>query len=305
MTDPKIFDSFKRLSILLTGLTGSGKTTQIGQFASRYRQETGKLTRLYTGDFGGLESIAGIVAAGTIDVVAHSDTPDMDPFLWAERAVRGMVVKDGKWVNGIDPKVGAYAFDSATQFGQRMGEAIKQSHADPKAVGIGTKAFVYDIGTGEDVLHIANLDKSHYGTVQSRLESLMKLSQNLPGHLLWTAGMRRLDQDGDTKSPIVGPDLFGKALITQAPSWFKYTFPLIKVSQMGLPTKHVMYLVSQQDPNFGGAMVLANARIPLGGRETAPVPQVLDPADIVEALKLLAARQVAAKAEEMGKVKVG
>jgi len=297
-----IFGVFKRLTILLTGLTGSGKTTQIGLFASRLRQETGLLTRLYTGDYGGLDSILPIVDAGTIQVCAHSDTPDMDPFLWSERAARGMVVKDRTWVSGLDPKIGCYAFDSATQIGHKLGQRIRTSHADPTQVGIGAKAFINDIGSGEDALHVASLDKSHYGMVQTRLEDLIKVSQSLPGHLIWTAGMRRLDQDQDTRAPIAGPDLFGKALITAAPSWFKYTFPLVKATQMGSPTRHLLYMVSQSDANFGGAMVLANARIPLGGRDSSPVPQILDPADVVLALELLAKRQQAARAEEMKKV---
>jgi energy-coupling factor transporter ATP-binding protein EcfA2 len=304
----KIFDTFPRITLLLTGITGSGKTTQIGQLAKRLWEEKQLKTRLYSCDFGGADSIPD---APFIQV--ESLPANYDPFVWSQRVVQGYVLRDGKWTRDVTG-IGLWAFDSATQLGQRMGQTVRESHAQygsakdeegkkkPKGskVGIGASAFVTTLGDGEETFNIASLDKSHFGIVQNRLEDLIKTSQNLPGHLVWTAGLRRLDADDDLKVPLAGPDLFGRALILQAPSWFKYTFPIMRnILPDGLP-EHVLYIVSQPDQTVGGALVLANARIPMEGKDSAPVTPIVAPASVVVAFEMLAKRQQAAAAALKG-----
>jgi hypothetical protein len=293
---PNFMDVYTEpIRILLIGLTGTGKTTLIGELAKHIYLTKGKRTVLNVIDRGTPESIQHLIDAGII-ITNYLGT--RDPFIWLDRATRGQIVDktSGKWIAAPDD-VELYAFDSASGAGEEQLKAMRDSQKTDSPIG--PKAYTFSIREGDQTMTVGTSDKSHYGITQGRIvDAMWESDNNIKKHIIWTAGLRRVDQDDDTKLPLLGPDLAGKALVGTAPRWFKYTWCLTATSSSGHPNRHVLHLASYQDMQMAGSQVVGNARVPQDGKDFK-IPAEIEPASLVKALGYLAGRKLAAKAEIM------
>jgi GTPase SAR1 family protein len=276
-------------TILLYGRTGSGKTTQIGRLAEKVYQDSKgtKVTRLYSADSGGFDTIQPYIDLGVIELVERGTT---DPWIWLEKSVNGCV-RDGQKFR-LDPvansKVGLWVFESA----QSNAKALKSNMEQKAAMGINVGG---DTNTTFEVTDAASGEKLKIGTTkgfqkfsipQDRVYQAMLTSHKLPGdYVMWTAGVSKDDDEINTNK-VVGPDVLGKALTTQLPQDFNYTFRIDVIAAQGsTPPRHILYLGPSQDLSSGNAMALGNIRRPLDAGDLKKL--TVEPADIVEALRLV------------------
>lgn len=279
-----------RDSILEFGDTGDGKTVQFGELARSGFLTHGQKSRLYTWDEGGYRSIMPLVRKGIIDVV---DCRGLSaPFDYLDKASQGLILdREQKWVK--DPLVGdlyAIGFEGLTE----GGDLLMREMSDMSAKGInigGAGAFNFTNGT----LKVGSNNQSHYGQAQSHLSAVVKRSFRIPyndaegGYIVWTAAARR-GADGDTGSTVLGPQIVGKALTSEVPRWFVYTFHLLSIPEDPLLKRkgeHRLYFRDHFDPATPGAKVLGNDRVPLG---VDPLPAYISPADLPKALAMIEAK---------------
>lgn len=281
------------LTILLFGPTGSGKTAQIGELAEYYFKPEHKITRLYSADRGGWETIKPYVELGVVEAIPMFG----NPWQWLDHAVKGDKLVNGKWVPGIDPNVAMYAFEGMTS----VADAVMTWMAEAGGRGVnigGGGSFNFKVAgdTPADMLTIGSNNMGHYSVAQQQIYEKSTQSQNLPGTVLWTAGDRRGEDDAN--GGVVGPQVAGKALTGEVPRWFKYTFRLAVEVNPGEAAKHVLYTDRHIEmASKGMSQGISNSRVPLSGGAAVNIPPKIEPASLVSVLELLRQRQGAAKDE--------
>lgn len=286
-------------TILVYARTGSGKTTQIGRLAEEVNVTTGKIARLYTADRGGLDTIQPYVDLGIIEVEAIGDS---SPWIWLNKAVRGYVKRNGKWVldKAANAKVGLMAFESTHAIAKLLKLDMERKAAFGVNIGGDTNTS-FDVTDGDEKLKVGTTKGfQKFSIPQARLwEEILESHRLDTDYVLWTAGLNKGDDDVNTASKIIGPDIIGNALTPSLPMDFHYTFRMdVRPGQGGKAPSHVLYLGTHQDINAGNATALGNIRRPL---DADPLKEyIIEPADIVKALK--AVRQDA-QAQATAKIK--
>lgn len=271
-------------TILLYGRTRAGKSTQIGELAEYVHSTTGKKTRLYTADKGGVDPLIPYIKLGLIEVVAQENA---DPWIFLDKATSGKVRDaNGKWVDG-EP-VGFLAFESMTAFADALMASLAEKAAQGVNVGGGGNSNL-TITDGVDTLKIGSNNVSHYNVAQVRITDAVWKSQRLPAdYLLWTASASK-DEDSISTSKVLGPQVVGKALTAEVPRWFGLSFRIDCIpAQMGKPERHILYLGNSVDSTAGGATSLGNTRTP---KDSPELPSSIEPASIVKAIQLIDAAQ--------------
>ncbi len=275
-------------TIALIGDTGAGKTTLIGEYAKeKFKRGEGR-TLLFAGDMGGFDSIMPLVRVGVVQPVKIGPTDD--PFLWVANGAKGKSLDGESLLDGI----GLVAFDSATNIGELILNWITKL---PEQIGQ-QKTQKFTLSRGKQSLVVGINNEAHYGVVQGFMRDTMWDStwlteQGNPGiDLIWTFALDRGEKADDTAT--LGPKLVGKALTSAIPKWFKYTFRVVsKTTSPGEPPAHLLYI--QEQPELGGmGMSFGNSRYPLDA--TTPLPAVIEPASLVEALRLIEQGQDEAEA---------
>ena len=276
-------------TIMLCGRTGSGKTPQVGLLAKRVFKATGKRTRLYCGDPGGIRTVRPLINLGIIKPVYMGTTK---PWIFWDRAVRGFVRNaPGKkpiWIQDHDPDIGCYAFEG----GSSMGEALKGDLALEAGLGnnIGGEKLITFKREDEGVtVSVGGNNRSHYGIIQQHVQTEMLESFKLPGeYVVWTTRLSKQQEEGNVEATISGPEILGKAKTGDVPAWFNLTLRIDVVpadDRKSTAERHVMYLTQHRDNHtVGRPLALGNARVPLGAKLAKTV---IEPADINEALDLL------------------
>lgn len=284
---PELFgELLKPTTILLYARTGAGKTTQIGVLAEHVFATSGKKTRLYTADAGGLDTLRPYIELGIIDVV---EIGDISPWFFLNKTVKGNLYKGGKWVMDAadNAKVGMFAYESAHAIA-RLIQADMENRAGEGVMVGGDKNTSFSIADGTESLRIGSASGyGKYGIPQAEMMRAIRLSHRLPAeYVLWTAGVSK-DEDDINTNKIIGPDVLGKALTGILPMEFNYTFRMDV-----LPTKdgkaaprHVLYLGTHQDIATGNAVALGNMRRPLDAPKLDTY--IIEPADIVKALEVV------------------
>lgn len=289
-TVPKLLGD--NLTILLFGHTGAGKTALIGELAEHIYLTQKQRTRLYTADRGGWETIKPYVTLGIIELVPMFG----NPLIWINHAVKGDKW-DGqtqKWLPGVDPSIGLYAYEGMTSFCDSMMQWAREEASKGVSIG-GQGGLNFTAKEGTETLKVGSNNMAHYQVVQSQVFEQSTLSQHLPGTVLWTAGDSR--GEDDVAGGVVGPQLAGKAKTGEVPRWFKYTFQVTTEVMPGSDPKHVLYTDSHIEMNAKGAKAIANARVPLAGAAAVKVPLKIEPASLVKALETLNKRNDAATDE--------
>lgn len=273
----------KKRTVLLFGRTNAGKTAQVGELAGHVQKRTGKRTRLYTADRGGLDTIRPYIDLGIIEVVEMGDT---DPWIWLNSAARGLVRdKQGKWVPGENSQIGMYAYEGLTSIADAlMADMVVKAG---KGVNIGGGANIsFQVEGDGQTLKISGSNMAHFGVCQSRIKEEVWASQRLDAEfILWTAGASK-DDDPEASGKVVGPAVVGKAMTAEVPRWFNLTLRIDCLpAQMGKPERHILYLGNHVDLNAGNATGLGNIRRPL---DAPPLTTMqIEPASIVQAIDLI------------------
>jgi hypothetical protein len=277
----------KKQTILLYGRTRAGKTTQIGELAEHVRVTTGKKTRVYTIDRGGVDSIMPYVDLGLIEVISQDDT---SPWIFLNKAARGMIRDaNGKWI--LDAKanaeIGLYAYESMTAFADALMTDLASKAADNVNVGGGAN-INFTVASDGESLKISGNNMSHYNVVQMRITEEVWQSQKLDAdYILWTASVSK-DDDATSTSKVLGPEVVGKKLTAEVPRWFSLSFRIDCTPASKIPPKpesHILYLGNSLDSTAGNAVSLGNTRIP---KDAPELPSSIEPASLVKALDLIA-----------------
>lgn len=261
-------------TLLVWGDTGDGKTALGGELAELLylygRSPAGKplRTRLYSADEGGVETIRPYIEVGIVEPVLLGRRPK--PWEWLHEIVQGKKLDpSGKWVPGLDEDIGMWMFEGATSMGEALRNAI--SGADNRA------GMMPSMAADKDA------HGKSYGLAQDRMGDSVKLSFALPGLKLWTARARR--GEDDAAMTVLGPQVVGKALTAEMPSWFHYTFRVMAVPGdplLGRKEAHKLFLGDHVDRGLKG---LGNQRRPLDGGQ---LPEFIEPASLVEAFRAMA-----------------
>lgn len=281
-------------TVLLYGRSGAGKSSQAGVLAEHVYKTTGKKTRIYTADKGGVDPVMPYINLGIIEVVEMGDT---DPFIFLNRAVRGYVRDSaGKWIidETLNANIGCYVFESMRGIAEALMMAMGRKAADGVSIGGGANIAFTIQGDGE-AMKVSGSNMAMYGVAQNRMTEEIWASQRLPvQYVMWTSSVSK-DEDGVSSGKVLGPDVIGKAMTAEVPRWFHFSFRIDVVpAQAGKPEKHIIYLGSHVDVNAGNASALGNIRRPL---DAPPLLQTtVEPADVVKAIQLV--RESSQKAAE-------
>ncbi len=208
-------------STLLYGESGSTKTSQIASLAKWIKLRTGKRTRLYTSEPGGVGTIQHYIDAGIIDVWDISNRPNA--FETLDFAARGYWPDStGKLVAPTDEtwkEFGLFAHDSMSGNGEMLLEELRVKGAANEIVGAEKAPQQFTSGT----LRVAGSNQTHYGIVQGRVRKAINDSQRLPVHVLWTARELKVDVTDELTGKVkevYGPLLAGQAMTASIPAWF-------------------------------------------------------------------------------------
>jgi hypothetical protein len=282
-------------SILIFADSGDGKTTQTGCLAEKLFVEKGLRTRVYSADGGGWDPVKPYVEAGVMEIVDLTAVPR--PWEWVNKIVQGMVpVGGGKWEVKLDG-IGMVVYEGLTGIGDVLMQDLPEQASN--GVNIGGSA---NVNFTQGDTKVGGNNVAHFGVVQSRIASAVGQSQRLDmDYVVWTALARR-GQDQDNLSTILGPQAVGKALTSEIPRWFSYTFRLMVVPGNPLlktKTEYRLYVRDHMDPTAAGAKGMGNDRTPL---DATPLPEYIVPADIVKALELIGKAQVEATVKVRGRI---
>lgn len=270
-------------TIGLYGDSGSGKTSQAGEYAKFIRKTRKLNTTLFTSDLGGFDSIGHLVRANVVNPIELAPTDD--PWIWIDDAVEG---------KSLPPDTGLAIFDSGTSMSEALLTAC--SHSPDQIGQQRTQRFTVSKGVGKSAqsLNVSINNEAHYGVVQGFMLDAIWKSTWLTRKgidVMWTFSVHRSEEQDRT--PILGPKLAGKALTAAIPKWFKYTFRLASMPQEGAAPVHRLYLTEY--PEMAGlGHSFGNARFPLG---SGARPPYIEPASIIGAMQLIEAAQLEADAE--------
>lgn len=295
----------KASTILLVSDTGAGKTTQAGEVADFVMEAEGKHA-IYYGSFmehpEPIKPLSQVLIKGHPLLTMEIMDSAVNPWYWLEKTSAGFVRDEkGQWFKPDWP-IGTYIYDGASGFGE---ELLKQCSKDA-AAGItigGFKPFSTTVGPKEDQIAIGSNNPSHFGVVQTKVHEYMGRSQELPAvYVVWTARPQASVDTEDIK--VLGIKIAGQAIAMHVPAWFSYCFRIesitrpdqkpikrlyIQEHKTGITTFREKVKVDKgsemRTVTGGGYEGYGNARYPL--RAKTDLPQFIEPADVVKALKLI------------------
>lgn len=208
-------------------------------------------------------------------------------------------VESSRVVNPLNDLSGikGYCFEGLTAFGSKFIASLTDRGAHGEKIGADAPAKFMD-GTSK----FASSNMTYFGIAQNRLAQMVNSSRLLPDmHVYWTAlQMRATDQD--TKQPIFGPELVGKAKTASAPAWFGNTLSLVEWPMPGNDTERRLYLSTYYDDENKTIPHVCKNRIPAVVSKgvpkfLTPIPSATKPWGLGEFLEL-----VASKTEEARKL---
>lgn len=231
-------------SELIYGASGAGKTTQAQELARWVRQEMGPgmITRIVSASGGGWSSIEPAVNKGlviptficdrryaveTVDKMTQGWWPQ-DPQDPASPLIPPE--KQKEWEG-----VGAIVFDSMTEIADWMQSKLiaREAKGEIKVSQLSVKFRDGDTDYGLPAL-------AHYGNIQQRIKDLVSQSKSIPGrYIVWTA-LELKATDDNSRLPLYGPDVIGKAKTASASAWFDNTLHLYLTGAGGMKKGNVV-----------------------------------------------------------------
>jgi len=267
-------------TICISGIPGSGKTTQIGELVRVVQERLGpdKVVRLASANADGWGVITPSVENGDVVPLWVPARPYLIQTI--DRLTRGWWPAD---INDPDSpmlppekqpdrgKVGATVFDSGTDYADIIMRYMLHREAQPRSTfraAAEAAAHIYKDGaTGEETGYAA-AGRGHYGSDQNRLEQFINQSKDLPNQfVMWTFLIDK-GKDTVTRAAVYAPDAIGTAINGKIPSWFGRT---IHLSVNPKTKKRQMWLHNHYDDG-DPIPYLANVR----DHWLAPLPDVLE-----------------------------
>lgn len=239
--DSKCIESF-----LVYGVSGSGKTTQVQELARWIHDHGGKRTRLVSTSGGGWTAIKPAIEAGLV-IPTYIRTRE-HPIETLDKMTQGWWPADPKDPTSklIPPEkqedwndIGAYAFDSMTESCEWM-----MSYMNNEEAAGNIKVSAQPMKFRDGNTNYGSPSQAHYGNIQMRISDFVANSKGLRGkYVLWTA-LELKATDDNTRLPLYGPDVSGKAKTAIASAWFDNTLHLYITGRGGLKKgekEHRMY----------------------------------------------------------------
>ena len=272
-------------SICIYGISGSGKTVKVAEFAEVVKAALGrdKIVRLASVSGGGWKSIQADIDEGlirpcwlrsrdyatyTIDKITKGWWP-VDP----EDPASPLVPPDKQpdW-----PQVGGIAYETGTEMcNWMMEDGLEREAETGGAFHIGSEkaSHVYKDGPTNDQEAYASAAKAHFGAVQNRIAQFINQSKDIEDRFILWNFLEGKGKDPVFKQACYGPDVIGTALTGDVPSWFDRTLRITVTMQGTVVTRSLMTNVHFEagDP----IPYLANARSP----KQCPIPTALRGAD--------------------------
>ena len=277
------------LSVLLFGDTGHGKSTLIAELIEELYVTQGTTAAIFLADRGSVKPYKILQEQGVVTTY----TPQGNPWMWMHHALRGEVRNEQTQTyetvagDGNDG-VGLIVHEGLTAYAELLMSAMANMSSNGTNIG-GEGAWNVILREGKDMLKVGTSNMAHYGMAQLQIREGI-LSAKPPVPHLYTAGIRRGESAANT--PVLGPLIVGEALPGQIPRWMDYTF---RCAMTG--GKYYLHLSPHTDQQLGPrTVVLSNPRLPKAGKEVV-VPPSIEPASLVDALRILAAREAAAAKE--------
>ena len=279
------------LSVLLFGDTGHGKSTLIAELIEELYVTTGSTAVVFLADRGSIKPYKILRDHGAVTVY----TPQGNPWMWMHHALRGEVrTGDGKYESVAQEGVGLIVHEGLTAYAELLMSAMATMSSNGTNIG-GEGAWNVILRAGKDQWKAGTSNMAHYGMAQLQIREGV-LSPKPPVPHIYTAGVRRGESAANT--PVLGPLVVGEALPGQLPRWMDYTF---RCSMTG--GKYYLHLSPHTDQQLGPrTVVLSNPRLPKAGT-SVEVPPSIEPASLVKALRILAAREAAAAKELTARLK--
>lgn len=251
---------------LLYGNSGTFKTTQMGFAAKWIYEKYGKITRMITAET--FEAVMPYRDAGIIDLISlrssktvlsdlrkfrRGDWPKIDPKTgnlgWAP------------WTAKDTESIGAYIIEGTTSISDALMAELRARQQK-----IGQDAVTPFEMEGEK---FSNNSMGHYGFVQSEVHDFIVHIGGIPVERVFITGHEAKAEDEDTKSPIRGPALAGKAKTDKVPSWVgeclhaeSYNDEKTEKGFKRLETKVRVFFIKHPDQLFPNITYPAKPRVP-------------------------------------------
>lgn len=267
-------------SLLVYGISGAGKTTQVGELAVWVHEKLHKKTRLVSCSGGGWTSIKPAVDAGIVQPLSIYSRESAVETL--DKLTKGYWPCDtedptAKLVPPEEQKdwgeVGALCFDSLTESCDWMMTKLLMAEAAGK-IKISALSMSFRDGTTT----YAAPAMSHYGNVQERLSQFIAQSKQIGDrYCMWTA-LELKASDDNTRLPLYGPDVIGKAKTAKASAWFDNTLHLHLSGgglKKGVPVRRLYFNTHFEDD---GIPYIAKNR----GHYSSPMSKLVDNKDYLE-----------------------
>ena len=148
-------------NLLLYGLTGSGKTTQLVELIKAEMKSCGKKALVYVTDGGGSSALTDVADIELFRFGA-------DPFVWIDGAVQGKRFSQGKWLATDLSKYCLVAMESLSGMGDVVMNGLGRQAADGKNIG-GEPAPALQIHAEGQIIKVASGSRSHYLVAQKHL----------------------------------------------------------------------------------------------------------------------------------------
>jgi len=261
-------------STLIYGRTGEGKTALLGAAAQWVWQATGLPMRLYSAEDGRLGTIQHLIDKGRIQVLDIKGLPNPSEVL--DQISKGwwLAPHSGDKKELIPPnaetwkQVGAIAYEGMTEFADMILDELTEKGAANQIMGAEKAPAQYTSGK----MRIANANPTYYGIAQKRVHRAVNESQLLPVYVFWTARELKV-MDTDTKCPIYGPLIAGRAATLDCPAWFGNCVHMDRVPVVA-PNKATVlerraYLQNHLDPDTN-VPYLAQVRVPIEMAKEVP-----------------------------------
>jgi hypothetical protein len=266
-------------SILIYGGSSSGKTTQIGLYA-RYQHYVTGAPVYYIGADSGWEAAADEVAMGILKPYSLSSHPNIP---WALRRLT-----KGFWPAQIDPVTGAAVnpldFRPMPELGIRCGGLAVEGITRINELLSGTLSNDWQLDTQEPLtakfrirgdgtlLQGKSLDlieagdeesfsMASRGTYKFVQEQTLDYVNRFKAHpfaprLLMTAHQGEGKSNEGVSARVLGPSIFGKAGVANAPGWFSHYFHIesIPASANNNPDMKALWFVFHPDRAGSGLL---------------------------------------------------
>ncbi|MFA5352631.1 MAG: hypothetical protein WC291_00210 [Thermodesulfovibrionales bacterium] len=266
-------------SIMVYGISGSGKTTQGQELAKFVHRELHKKVRLVSTSGGGWTSIQPAIDAGLVTPTYVRTRPH--PVETLNRLTQGWwpedpddpespllpIEKQKDWED-----VGGLMFDGATESADWLMSYIVREEAAGRMKS-SAQNLAANFKDGDTSFGTPGL--AHYGNIQQRMEDFVTNSKGIQGiYVMWTALELKATDDEGTKLPMYGPDICGKKKTSKAPAWFDNTLHMYIAGAGGLkqgtPATRRLYLNTHFESD--GIPYVAKNR----GHFYAPLPEFLE-----------------------------